>query len=1588
MSFESGAAGWEGRVVKRNHVSIGRTILALWCTLYIGASWAQAPASYAHNNFVFEDELNKRRNMRVLDESLFGDKVNLQDGSIVFEQTDIALPLNGGRQITLGRRMAQGKASGGIFGDWALNVPRMRATYDARDGWNSGTLDGYRCSRGNFVPRDVNPAIGGGFPISPFMYWNGIAIELPDQGVQTLLRKNAAQVMPTDGKVYVATTKQQGRISCLPALKNGAGEGFELTTADGTRYQFDWMATYDVEDLKTRTYSWGEQVIVPLTQYILYASRVIDRFGNTISYNFDSASPHRITSMVAAEGARIDVAYGADGRVSTATANGRVWQYTYGTDGLATVLLPDGSSWGFSGNYPKDLWWLINASNHPSCNNPYTYAGSSTSGYGLPPSTNILPDFTRVLRHPSGAVGTFVLRASVHGTNNTPGECFFGVGTQNLIGVPSIYASVSLIQKKIEGSGLDPREWRYTYAASWSMDCPNNVCAKNTSETSIWRSDGVTRNYSYGNNYRTNAGLLLAESTVKDGIAVQSKTHAYNLSAAGQSYPANAGDVTAGPPRVGNFGRLYPEVYGNPLDASHRPNQSVVTTVDGSTMTRRIDAFDRFARPVQAAKYSSAASKTETTEYHDNLQLWSLGSLARSTVDGIEAGRVEYGSNALPFRKYAFGRLVETLGYYTDGTLASVTEPSGAVTTYSVWRAGVPQRVQYPATPEAPTGAVETATVDDNGWITSFTNEVGGKTCYDYNGVGRMTGITPPHEASPGMCDTAQATANATRIAFDYVTAGAEYGIPANHWRRTVTQGDLRELTYFDALFQPLVDERYDAASAAGTRSVVARQFSLDGALAYESYPQRSLAAYNSGVPGRRMTYDALVRPTREVRDSELGSLTATTDYLANFQRRVTNPRGYATITTHRVFDNPGETDIVAISAPESATVNIARDVFGKPTAITRGGAGASATRRYVYDGYQRLCKTIEPETGANVQAYDAGNNIAWRASGLGLTAATSCDQASVPETSKVSYGYDARNRLTSTTYGDGSPSTSSGHTADGLLSQISSDGSTWNYAYNNSRRALTNETLTFVGTSYSFVRGIDANGNLTSLTYPGGPTVFYSPNALGQPTQASGYASAVSYHPNGAIAGYTLANGIVHSMSQNTRGLPAVWRDAGVVQDSYGFDANANVSSIADQQENLSSRAMGYDGLDRMTTANGIWGTGSFTYDPLDNLRSSTVGARTLVHNIDAATNRLTSLSGSQSVAFAYDANGNITQRGTQGFGFDIGNRVRFASGKATYAYDGHGRRTLVGYSNGSSKLQAYSKSGQLLYTSHSAEGLTRHVYLGKRLIAEVNSISGVSYSHTDALGSPVARTNAAGQLLDRTRYEPYGATATGTNPKGIGFTGHVNDADTGLVYMQQRYYEPLAGRFLSVDPVTTDAKTGDHFNRYVYAENNPYVFTDPNGRAPVREDMGAGSGRDGLGARNLDGTPVRHSVAESRANLQAAREVNGLSQNAASREAKREAGIPTSQQPASQTNGKVTDAKTGEQVSVGRQQTYDVPKPGGGTQTMSVQVSRDTQGAHKGMPQIEAGKVKEGGQTDAAGRPRIQNEDKVRVDFLPRRN
>ena len=125
---------------------------------------------------------------------------------------------------------------------------------------------------------------------------------------------------------------------------------------------------------------------------------------------------------------------------------------------------------------------------------------------------------------------------------------------------------------------------------------------------------------------------------------------------------------------------------------------------------------------------------------------------------------------------------------------------------------------------------------------------------------------------------------------------------------------------------------------------------------------------------------------------------------------------------------------------------------------------------------------------------------------------------------------------------------------------------------------------------------------------------------------------------------------------------------------------------------------------------------------------------------------------------------------------------------------------------------------------------------YLGDDLVAirerdATTNLYTTRYQHNDALGSALVETDANRAVLTRTEYEPYGLSNRPTLD-GPGYTGHVQDAATGLTYMQQRYYDPVIGRFLSVDPVTALGNPVSQFNRYRYAANNPYRFIDPDGR------------------------------------------------------------------------------------------------------------------------------------------------------------
>ena len=581
----------------------------------------------------------------------------------------------------------------------------------------------------------------------------------------------------------------------------------------------------------------------------------------------------------------------------------------------------------------------------------------------------------------------------------------------------------------------------------------------------------------------------------------------------------------------------------------------------------------------------------------------------------------------------------------------------------------------------------------------------------------------------------------------------------------------------------------------------------------------------------------------------------------------------------------------MVITAPEGVTTTFTRDVYGKPKTLTRSGPGPwtdatcdgvqntlCAVRRYVYDSQQRLCKTIEPDAGITVMGYDAAGNLGWRATGQNTTTSpTACGV--VAESKKSIYTLDARNRVLGINHPNATADEAYTYDDDGALETASAGGGTWTYTYNK-RRLLESESLAVDSRTFLLDWGYNARGDVSNLKYPSGLSVGFNPNAYGEARQAASYAagavydpngastgfayakgtvenpSGAVYHPNGALSGFAYGNGATRAVTFNARQFPLRILDSkagvGTVMDhAFAYDANANVGTLTDGLDARESRSLYYDDLDRLTGVSATTGEETYDYDPLDNLRQTVINGvdRRLHYDAKQRLERIATAppASSTQLIYGWNGRGEMSLKGDytallgleQRFVFDDAARLIQATGTECYRYDAHGHRTVSERCGTNSKrYQVYSRAGQLLYVDdsgdvqHTAEQV-EYVYLGKTLVAERNPSTAVAtYQHTDHRGTPSVESNQlAGLASLKVLLMPYGSPYDGAGVlrDGPGFTGHATNKSTGLSYMQQRYYDPVAGRFLSVDSVAAGAGS---FNRYWYANNNPYTFSDPDGR------------------------------------------------------------------------------------------------------------------------------------------------------------
>ena len=118
-------------------------------------------------------------------------------------------------------------------------------------------------------------------------------------------------------------------------------------------------------------------------------------------------------------------------------------------------------------------------------------------------------------------------------------------------------------------------------------------------------------------------------------------------------------------------------------------------------------------------------------------------------------------------------------------------------------------------------------------------------------------------------------------------------------------------------------------------------------------------------------------------------------------------------------------------------------------------------------------------------------------------------------------------------------------------------------------------------------------------------------------------------------------------------------------------------------------------------------------------------------------------------------------------------------------------------------------------------------------------------NYLHRDYLGSITQISDNSGNLAAEYSYDAWGRMrnpanwqvyAQGSQPTmpygGRGYTGHEQLNQFGIINMNARLYDPLLARFLAPDPYVGSGMAND-FNRYIYCQNNPLMFTDPSGES-----------------------------------------------------------------------------------------------------------------------------------------------------------
>lgn len=832
-------------------------------------------------------------------------------------------------------------------------------------------------------------------------------------------------------------------------------------------------------------------------------------------------------------------------------------------------------------------------------------------------------------------------------------------------------------------------------------------------------------------------------------------------------------------------------------------------TRDGGSYSTTFTNFDSYGNAKTVSESGSGGSRNTTQTFYTNTSKWIVKQVQNQTVTGGVAITRSFDTNG---NLSSFSRDGVTTSYlrFPSGDISFTTFPRSLIHSYTSYKRGIAQVEGQPESVSL------TRVVDDRGNVIAYTNGETKTTAYGYDGLNRVTSIGYPIGTAVTISYTAT-TKTATRGSLTETTVADGFGRTTS-----VTLGGVAT-TY-----------RYDAA----------------GRMTFESNPASTSGTTYTG-------YDVLNR-YHGVTNAD--NTSRSIDYTAS-QVNVLNERLLSTTYSYISFGDPEEKHLMSITQPvTAANVVITRDGQHRVKTVKQGGF----TRTYGYDTRGYLTSVINPETGTTTYGRDNAGNMTSRVVGTSGT---------------TTYTYDDQNRIKVATYPGTTPSVTRTYTRTNKIKTSNSTAANLTYNYDDNDN-LTGETLVVAGQTFTTTYGYNGLDQLASLKYPKtGATVTYSPNALGRPTAVSGFVNSVTYWPSGQINAINYANDSRTSYGQHPRLWPSstVVSTAGTsrVDSTYTFDGVGNLKTVSDSIDSAFNRTLGYDNIDRLVSAAGPWGSGTITYDGASNIRSQAYGASSISYTYDTA-NRLSAISGTRSASYGYDAHGNVTSAYGTTYAYDgVPNltcvNCSGTTKKIVYTYDGQGHRVSA-TRGGVLTYEVYDTNDRLLleYTP-STNTTIEYVYLGGRRVAQRTTVAGaatVRYLHNDVSGSPLVESDAAGTMVWKEHYQPYGTrvvNAPNSTDNKLWFTGKPYEPVSGLSYMGARYYDPVIGRFHGVDPKPVDPGNPNSFNRYAYADNNPYKYVDPDGHSPLDVAFLAWDiGKLGVAIYRGDGAAIREGMVD----------------------------------------------------------------------------------------------------------------------------